>query len=502
MTRQFRVLVVDADTDTLTRTTSALQQADEFSVLTASDTDAALDRLDETTDSSIDCIVTEHRPPSVDAFALADVVRKDETTSVVFFTAHGDEQLAGDALAAGVDGYLPNTGTEDDYDRLRARVSDAVETRSRQTARADRFEHYRAIVETMLDGAHIIDETGERVYFNSRSSVVHDMDTDRLESDAPDVFVEMGIMSQSELDHYQTMTREILDGERETARVEMTLALPNDGERTVEVRLTRLDEDRLSGVVGTTRDITERVAAEQELAARNEQLTNLARFFSHDLRNPLNVATGYAELARQTGADEHFDRLDDALDRMDGLVDDVLTLTTQRSTNLDRTPLSLASLVRRAWETVETGDAALVVETDRTVHADEGLIRRLFENLFRNSVEHGSTGSRTQSDDSVEHGAPSTTVTVRDVGDGVAIDDDGDGFPEDHEGLLDLGVSGNGGTGLGLAIVAENANAHGWNVVLEESPNGGARGRLDFTEDDGVEALPPTNESSESVASR
>lgn len=471
MTRQLRVLVVAADADTRSRTAAALRRVGAFAVSTSSDTDSALDLLggtdcldsvdDDRADRAVDCVVTDHAPPAVDALELARADHRSQSAvPVVLFPAGGSERLAGDALAAGVDGYVPNTGTDDDYETLAERVRAVATARRDRVAHEERFEYYRAIVETMLDGAHIIDESGERVYFNGRSSLVHDIDDDRLRTEAPEVFVEEGIMSQADLDRYGTVVGELLDDARDTARVEMTLNLPDSGERTVETRLTRLDGERLRGVVGTTRDVTDRVRTERRLAARNDQLTNLARFFSHDLRNPLNVAAGYATLARESGETEHFDRLKDALDRMDSLVDDLLALTTRSVGELDRSDVSLPVAARQAWENVDTEDATLAVDTDSVVRANEGLLFRLFENLFRNAVKYGGS---------------TVTVTIRDVDGGFAVDDDGAGFPANREELLDLGVSGGEGTGLGLAIVAENADAHGWSVALEESPEGGAR---------------------------
>jgi PAS domain S-box-containing protein len=489
MTRQLRVLVVAADADTRSRTATALRRVGAFSVSTTSDSDSIPDRVGETdshaavgddrTDRAVDCVVADHTPPAVNALELARA--GDESQSavpVVLFPADGSERLAGEALAAGVDGYVPNTGADDDYETLAERVHAVATAHHDRVAHEERFEYYRAIVETMLDGAHIIDDSGERVYFNGRSSFVHDIDEDRLLTEAPQVFVEEGIMSQADLDRYGTVVGELLDGVRDTARVEMSLDLPNSGERTVETRLTRLDGERLRGVVGTTRDVTDRVRTERRLAARNDQLTNLARFFSHDLRNPLNVAAGYATLARETGETEHFDRLDDALDRMDSLVDDLLALTTRTVGELDRTDVSLPVAARQAWENVDTEDATLAVDTDSVVRANEGLLLRLFENLFRNAVEHGG---------------PTVTVTIRDVDGGFVVDDDGTGFPANREELLDLGVSGGEGTGLGLAIVAENADAHDWSVALEESPDGGARIEFDLTQS---ETTPLTPESS------
>jgi signal transduction histidine kinase len=90
-----------------------------------------------------------------------------------------------------------------------------------------------------------------------------------------------------------------------------------------------------------------------------------------------------------------------------------------------------------------------------TWQADLGRLQRLFENLFRNSVEHSDADS----------------VRVESLPDGFAVVDDGTGF-DDPESALESGQSSNGGTGLGLAIVQRIAEANDWTVVAKNGESG------------------------------
>jgi signal transduction histidine kinase len=66
--------------------------------------------------------------------------------------------------------------------------------------------------------------------------------------------------------------------------------------------------------------------------------------------------------------------------------------------------VSLAQVAAPCWH----GDAERIhVTDDLRFRADRDRLQRLLENLFRNSVEHGSTSSQnaSRSDDSVEHGS-------------------------------------------------------------------------------------------------
>jgi signal transduction histidine kinase/DNA-binding NarL/FixJ family response regulator len=218
--------------------------------------------------------------------------------------------------------------------------------------------------------------------------------------------------------------------------------------------------------------------SEMVLRERN-RLEKFASIVSHDLRNPLNIATANLELLADDCDSEYVENVGGALTRMDELIDDVLTLARLGKEVVDAEPLELSTLSQQAWGTVSTTDGDLVVDESATVVGDATRLQRLFENLFRNSVEHSSTDSRTQSDDSVEHGDSSVTVRVGplDDGRGFYVEDDGPGIPEDNrETVFDHGyTTDTNGTGFGLSIVEQIVEAHGGAVTVTDSESGGAR---------------------------
>ena len=285
-------------------------------------------------------------------------------------------------------------------------------------------------------------------------------------------------------------------------------------------------------VIGT--DITEQKRRERELERQNERLDAFASVVSHDLRSPLSVAAGRLELARGECDSDHLDAVANAHDRMEALVDDLLELARQGEPVGETEPVALGETLGACWDGVATADSTLRVETDGRIRADPGRFRQLVENLYRNSVEHGSTGSRTGSDDTVEHGSTSSrtgsgdsvehgstgsrpkaddtvehgstgnrtvsddsvehgstssrtgsdnardvTVTVGELddGSGLYVEDDGPGIdPDDRETVFEAGYTTDSeGTGFGLSIVAEVAEAHGWTVAVTDGTDGGAR---------------------------
>ena len=215
--------------------------------------------------------------------------------------------------------------------------------------------------------------------------------------------------------------------------------------------------------VGFQEDITAFKDRETALERQNDRLDSFASIVSHDLRNPLNVAQGRVELARDASGDAaNLDAALDALDRMESIVERTLALAREGETVGDPERVDLAEVVADSWSTVDTADATLSVETEREVLADPDRLRNLFENLMRNAVDHAGSD---------------VSIRVADLSDGFFVEDDGPGIDSAvADSLFEPGESGTAGnTGFGLAIVQEIATAHGWTVAATTGEDGGAR---------------------------
>ncbi|AFK19180.1 HAMP domain-containing histidine kinase [Haloferax mediterranei ATCC 33500] len=218
----------------------------------------------------------------------------------------------------------------------------------------------------------------------------------------------------------------------------------------------------LALVLGAVRWTARRDAREEDLRRRNERLDQFAQVVTHDLRNPLNVAQMRLELAREGHGNEHLSTVADAHDRMEALIQDVLQLARSGETVGETEPIGLASVAASAVANTSLNAASLTVEADAELQADPGRLTAVFENLFRNSVEHADSGVH---------------VRVGPLEDGFFVEDDGPGIPpEEHDRIFESGYTTDPeGTGLGLAIVSGVADAHGWSVRATTGESGGAR---------------------------
>lgn len=229
-------------------------------------------------------------------------------------------------------------------------------------------------------------------------------------------------------------------------------------------------ETRLGQAITLT-DVTEREQYRTDLERQNERLNQFASVVSHDLRNPLNIARGRVELALETGDTDQLESARTALERMESLIEDMLTLARQGQQIADTEMVELSSVIQQAREVVDTAGATLTVESDLRFRADGDRLQQLLENLFRNAIEHGREDSNIR-------------VGALEESSGFYVADDGPGIPEDEREIVFESAysTTETGTGFGLSIVMEVVEAHGWTVLITDSWAGGARFEIEGVE--------------------
>ena len=318
-----------------------------------------------------------------------------------------------------------------------------------------------AVVEHVNRGVFVVDEAERLVDINPAGREMLDVDGDVV-----------GMPLRDAVGGSPEFVAEFEDVAEK--REEVVVDTP-DGPRVLDVEVTALTDyrDRRQGRLFIVGDVTERRRSQRELERRNEQLDKFASVVSHDLRNPLNVVGGYLEHARETGDTDVLANAEGSVERMNHLIDDVLSLAREGRRIETPESVSLRAVAEAAWGNVETGEATLSVGADPTVPADRSRLLQAFENLFRNAVEHAG---------------PAVTVEVGllDDGRGFYVQDDGPGIPAtERADVFEHGYTGSpDGTGLGLSIVASVADAHGWSLTLADGTDGA---RFEFA-DVGVEA--------------
>jgi signal transduction histidine kinase len=185
-----------------------------------------------------------------------------------------------------------------------------------------------------------------------------------------------------------------------------------DGSRfwaNVVITAVRDGRDQLRGFAKVTRDLTERMRSEGELAVearRRLEAENQTRFaemfigiLGHDLRNPLNAISIGAALIKRKGIAEVrvLDRILQSSERMSNMVGQLLDLTRTRLAGgipIERTPAGLRTVVAGAIEELQ------LVYRDRDIRLEAGgevdglwdtdRLAQVVSNLVGNALEHGA----------------------------------------------------------------------------------------------------------------
>ena len=214
-------------------------------------------------------------------------------------------------------------------------------------------------------------------------------------------------------------------------------------------------------------DITNQIKRERDLQKQNEQLEEFASVISHDLRNPLNVATGRIDLAQDDCDGNHLDHAMEALERIETIIADTLVLAREGQTVGEQEWIQMHHFAPKCWEMVETADSNLEIAESFEIYADRSRFQHVLENLFRNSIEHCDG-------ESIIRVGPLEAA-------GFYVEDDGPGIPkEDCKKVLEPGyTTAIGGTGFGLSIVNRIAQAYGWDLTVTAGTDEGAR--FEFT---------------------
>jgi|AntDeeMetagen192_2_1112575.scaffolds.fasta_scaffold04748_2 PAS domain S-box-containing protein len=262
------VLLVDDDPDLGAVTSMHLERQDD--AFETQFTDSAAEALDFL-DGDVDCIVSDYEMPERDGLDLLREVREyDATLPFVLFTGRGSEEIASEAISAGVTDYLQKGSGTDQYAVLANRIRNAVAHRRSVEAAAETKSRYQTLVESSPNAILVHD--GEAIRYANDRLVELASAADAAEVYSCDPFT---LIHPDDRERLAERVERVLQ-DRESADWLSWRFRRFDGEvRTVESRAAPVVFEGVRASQVVLRDVTDRYCREQRLEALHDATRRL-----------------------------------------------------------------------------------------------------------------------------------------------------------------------------------------------------------------------------------
>lgn len=246
------VLHVDDEPDFADLAAEFLEREDErISVQTATSTAEGLERLSE---SQINCIVSDYEMPGKNGIEFLETVREDyPDLPFILYTGKGSEEVASDAISAGVSDYLQKERGTEQYELLANDIVTFVDKYRTEQELDTLRRQYTKLAEQNFVGIYIIQD-GEFIYANPRLADIHGYDN-------PDEVIGMSpldLVAPNERERVQSNLEQRLSDNVAEMQYQ-TVGLTNAGDFIdIELHGSRIELDGEPAVIGAELDVTKR----------------------------------------------------------------------------------------------------------------------------------------------------------------------------------------------------------------------------------------------------
>lgn len=366
--------------------------------------------------------------------------------------------------------------------------ADITESRERQKAAQQERDLLRTLIDNIPDYIFIKDAEGHFVISNAaHNRVAHARDANALRGKSAFESFPPALAEQFHLDDMTVLQtgEPLLNAERVTVDAEGNQRMV----LTTKVPL-RDASGAVTGLVGISRDITERKQLEKqthELTAERERVEILQRFItgmSHDFRTPLSIInTSVYLLAKQTDPEkrgEYIRRLEEQSVHIQHMLEDLLTMSELdgHSFQYRFDPVDviavIQSVIRQFEPLAHIQSHQIIFQADERhlmINADVTYLRRAVANLVENAIHYSDRGGvitiRTAHSDTL------LDILVEDTGIGISESDQQRIFEYFYRADAARATE-TGGTGLGLPISKRIVEAHGGSLHVHSNPGHGS----------------------------
>jgi len=268
-----RILHVDDDPEFADLAAEFLErQENEFVVETASDAAEGRDRLAA---GDFDCVVSDYEMPGANGIEFLTAVREAyPNLPFILFTGKGSEDVASDAISAGVTDYLRKSSGTDQYELLANRITNAVTQVRAETRLQEERRRFQALFENLSQAVVEVEWDGETPivkHINPSFTEVFGYDADEVVGESLDEYV----VPEAELDQIKRRNGRIRS--EEGLYSEEVARLTAGGIRKFLLQTATYGDG--SGTFAVYTDITERKRRERDVERQNTRLRALFENF-------------------------------------------------------------------------------------------------------------------------------------------------------------------------------------------------------------------------------
>jgi PAS domain S-box-containing protein len=294
-----------------------------------------------------------------------------------------------------------------------------------------------------------------------------------------DLEIYANILDPATVQEFMEVNKRVIH-EKITVTKEETHIRPDNTRIILKATKTPLIQNgKIIGLLGVSRDITEYRAAEEAAKAASKAKSGFLAKMSHEIRTPMNAIIGMAELALRAKdlntAREHLITIKQAGSNLISIINDILDFSKIETGKLEIVPVDylFSSLINDViniirMKVVDTQISLLVNIDSRIPDAltgDEIRIRQVLLNILGNAVKYTEKGfvTLTVYGEFTDENSVTLTMEIMDTGKGIKQEDMKDLFVEYKQ--LDQGHNrGVEGTGLGLTITRSIVHAMGGKI--------------------------------------
>lgn len=434
---------------------------------------------------TFDFIFIDFMLPDMNGLELLQQIRaKGITTPVQIVTSQGDERLAVEAIKTGASDYLPKSLLTPEG--ISKSIKTAIRLHKIEQEREQtllQLTHTQEQLNTVITGAPIIlwaiDTEG--IITMSRGKGLSLIGKKEGET--------RGLSIYERYKEHPTFIDSIqlaLKGKEATCTNSLgstwfdSLFLPIFNEKK-----------EVSGIIGVSYDITERVEIEQELKEAKNTAISMARIkeqflanMSHEIRTPMNGILGLTEVLAKTNLDDRqrdfLNAISTSANNLMVIINDLLDFSKIEAgkITLEIIPFDLRQLVKQLLDILqlkahERSNSLKLLLDDAIpaqVMGDPFRLSQILNNLVGNALKFTQKGTvklsvemLRQQEDLVE-----LEFTVKDSGIGIPSEKLKNIFEKFNQGSNDTSRR-YGGTGLGLSIAKELVEVQGGQIALEST---------------------------------